>query len=180
MKAMNSRKEKLPLEELLGKLKTEDTKYSNLSKRLQYLYVSFIVLYAIATLFIFIFERESNQFYGAICYLVSFIIFAIMFRKYYKEYKSVDYSLPTIQMLKQAAHRYKPFQWRILWLFFALLLMDAGLTLTLSDHVSVWSAQIFFLGTMVVASIIGLIYWRLKYKAIYDNVLHLISEIEEA
>ncbi|MBE0650418.1 MAG: hypothetical protein IH595_06225 [Bacteroidales bacterium] len=178
MKAINNSEEKLPLEQLVSKLKDEDIKYSKLSKSLLYIYVVLIGFYAIATLLLFIFERHSNQFYGAICYLVSFIIFAILFRQYYKEYKSVDYSLPTIQMLKQAAYRYKPFQWRLLWLLLVIGIIDAGFTLTVDFHFSFWTTQMFILGVFALAFVIGIIYWRVRYKPLRDNVLHLIKEIE--
>ena len=115
---------------------------------------------------------------SGLCYVASFFIFAIFFGKFHKEYKYVDYSLPTLKMLKNAAYRYKPFQLKKIWILFAVLFMDGGLSMNTSLDFSVLNIQIYFLGSMLVAALIGLLLWYFKYKPLRDNALRLIAEIE--
>jgi len=173
-----NKKENLSLEQLMVKLKTEDANYAAITKRFQYIYVVFVVFYAIITTLIFIFERDLNMLLSGVSFMVSFIILALIFRKYYKNYSFVDYSLPTLLMLKKAAARYRLFDVRALWLLVASGFIDVALTLNLMPRVSLWIIQLFVLGVILVSVVIGMIRWWYKYKPLLDNVRHLISEIE--
>lgn len=173
-----NKKEKLPFEELMGKLKAEDANYAAISKRFQYIYLVFIIFYVVVAVLGYIFEGGATRLLSDISFVISFLILAVIFRKYHKEYKFVDYSLPTLQLLKKAEYRYKPFRIRSVWVLFALGFMDVALTLHMVPAVSVWTVQIVILSTILVAVVIGLIHWRNKYKPLLDNVRHLISEIE--
>ena len=107
------------------------------------------------------------------------MIFALFFGKYYEEYKYVDYSLPTIQMLKQAAYRYQPFQNRQVWIVLALIFIDLALTFDWMETTPVWEIQATFIGLITFSILIGIIIWYFKYKPLRDDALRLISELEE-
>ncbi len=175
---INNNQEKFNLSQFVGKLKTEDIRYAKLSKGLQTVYWVLIPVYLLLAILTFIETKEIFQLVGYLCFIISFVIFALFFRKYYKEYNYVDYSLPTIKMLKKAVCRYKPFQLKAIWILIALLFMDTGLSIMMSVHFSVSVIQVYFIGAMSVAVLIGLIIWYIKYKPLYDNAKHLISEIE--
>ena len=175
-----NKKEKLSLEQLMGNLKTEDANYAAVTKRFQYIYVVFFIFYAVTTTLIFIFERDINMLLSGISFMSSFIILAVIFRKYYKEYRFVDYSLPTLLLLKRAAIRYQLFRVRVLWLLVAFGFMDVALTLNMLPRVPLWAIQLFVVGTLLVAVVIGVIRWWYKYKPLLDSVRRLISEIESA
>ena len=166
------------LDQLVGKLQKEDARYARLSKGLQVIYWVMIPLYSTLAILDYI---ESNNVYdlmSGLCYVVTLAIFAIFFGKFHKEYKYVDYALPTLKMLKKAASRYKPFQLKKIWLIPAIIIMDAGLCFNTSLNFSVLDIQIYFLGSMLVATLIGLLIWYFKYKPLRDNALRLIAEIE--
>ena len=170
--------EKINLDQLMGKLKKEDANYGNLSRGIQIFYWVLIPIYSILSVLHY---KESGEIYdllGGLCYVISFLIFAIFFGKYHKEYKYADYSLPTLKMLKNAAYRYQPFQLKTIWVFVAILFMDVGLCLNTSLDFSVIDVQIHFLGAILVAVMIGLMIWYFKYKPIRDNALAIIAEIE--
>jgi len=166
------------LDQLVGKLQKADNRYAKLSKGLQILYWVMIPLYSTLAIIDY---TESNNIYdlmSGLCYVASFFIFAIFFGKYQKEYKYADYSLPTLKMLKNAAYRYKPFQLKKIWILFAVLFMDIGLSMNTSLGFAVLNIQIYFLGSMLVAALIGLLIWYVKYKPLRDNALRLVAEIE--
>ncbi|RUT73143.1 hypothetical protein [Ancylomarina longa] len=166
------------IEQLVGKLKTEDARYARISRSFQIIYWILIPVYLLLTIESLTETKDINQLIGDVCFIISSLIFALFFDKYYKEYKYVDYALPTIQMLKNAANRYKPFHIKNIWVLIAVLFMDAGLCLNSSLNFSVVKVQIYFIGALILACIIGLIVWRIKYKGIRDNALSVIAEIE--
>jgi len=178
---MDTNKQKTQIngfDKLIVKLKTEDARYATLSRAIQIIYWIFIPLFFLITLLEYTETKESDQLIGGALFIISFLIFAIFFGNYYKEYKYVDYSLPTIQMLKKAAYRYKPFQLKSLWVLLAIVLMDGGLTFKREFNETVLDVQIYFIGLMVVALIVGLIIWYFKYKPLRDEALKLIAELE--
>lgn len=167
------------LDKLVSKLKEEDAFYARISRFIQIFYWILIPVYITLAIFDFREEREINGLIGTFCFISAFLIFAIFFGKYYKEYKYVDYSLPTIQMLKKAAKRYQPFPLRTVWVIVGLLIMDAGITLDTLKDLPVYVVQIFVLGMFSIGIIIGLLIWKKKYKPIRDNALVMIKELEE-
>ncbi len=170
--------EDMNLQQLIGKLKTEDTSYANISKVMQIMYWIFIPLFAFSTVHSYLDSKNFDELIGGICFILSFLIFALFFRRYYKEYKYVDYSLPTLVMLKKAAYRYQPFQLRMLWILLAIVFMDIGLSIETGPDFSMVSTQLVFLGALTLAVFIGLLVYRIKYKPVRDHVLKLIAEIE--
>jgi len=178
MNLNKNKSEKINLDQLVCKLKKADAKYAKLSKGLQVLYWGMIPLYSTLAIIDY---TESNNIYdlmSGLCYVTTLTIFAIFFGKFHKEYKYVDYALPTLKMLKNAATRYQPFHLKKIWLLIAIIIMDAGLCLNTSLGFSVFDVQIHFLGAMLVAALIGLLIWFFKYKPIRDHALAIIAEIE--
>ena len=169
---------KFSLQELTDRLKTEDSKYARISKSFQIVYWIFIPVY----LFISIMELKEtgdvNYIITGICYALSFLIFALVFRNYYLEYKNVNYSLSTLEMLKRAAQRYKPFRRKTLWIALALIFLDIGLCFSSYNQFNILWLQVLFIGNLAVGLIIGLIIWKIKYKPFRDNVLSMTAEIE--
>lgn len=167
------------LGQLVAKLKKEDSFYAEISKIFQVIYWIFIPVYILLTLREYTDSYKIGELIGGACFILAFLIFALLFRKYYREYKNVDYSLPTLQMLKKAAWRYRPFQIRSLWALLALIFMDAGLASGWVDEkISMLIAQLMFWGVMFFAIIIGFVVWYIKYKPLYDETKKMIKEIE--
>lgn len=167
------------LEELVDKLKNKDKYYARLSKGLQIVYFILLPIYLLLLIAYIIEGSTWNDIVGMVCFAVSMLIFALFFRMYYEEYNNVDYAKPTLIMLKEAAYRYQPFQLRALWILLALLLMDAGLSLSTFDLEYFGYVQILFLGNLVLAGSIGYIVWWFRYRPLRMDTLRLIKEIEE-
>ncbi len=169
----------LELSQLTQQLKNEDVRYALISKSFQITYWILMAVYAVLIILHIIEKEPLTDIFGASCFLISMLIFALFFKNYYKEYNNVDYSAPTLIMLKKAAYRYQPFQRKTIWLLPALLFMDAGLYLNSSLNFKFWSIQLIYGGLLLIAICIGLIIWYVKYKPLRDNSLRLINEIEE-
>lgn len=179
MKTNNENNNYSDLKPLISKLKKEDINYASIVKAIQIMYWIFIPLFMIITILEYTETKSINEVISGSCFILSFLIIALFFRKYYKEYKFVDYSLPTIKMLKKAANSYQPFRKNSVWFLPGLLLMDIGLTFDwVGEGTSLIKVQVFFWGLMVIAVIIGLIVWFVKYRPIRDEALQMIKEIE--
>lgn len=168
------------LSKLTGKLKKEDRRYAAIVMVIQIFYWIFIPLFIIKTVEQYSDSHNINDLISGVALVLGFLIIALTFRKYYKDYQYVDYSLPTLEMLKKAAYRYQPFQKRGLWIVPGLLLMNVGLTFDwIKEGKSVLDSQVFFLGAILSGVLLGLVLWYLKYKPLRDNIRKLIKEIEE-
>ena len=168
------------LEQLTRKLKSEDSHYASIIRFVQIMYWIFIPMFTIKTISEYIDSKSIMVIYSGVCLIFSFVFIAILFRSYYKDFKYVDYSLPTLQMLKKAANRYQLFPLRSVYFLMAFALMDVGLTLDwLDENTTLLHTQIIFVGGIVWGFIIGLIIWYIRYKPLRDNALQLIKEIEE-
>lgn len=178
MKPNNDGIESVNLVELTNRLIIEDDRYARLSKRLQILYWILIPIFLVLIIHDFLDKRLAVDIIGNICFMFAMLIFALFFKNYYMEYKYVDYSQPTLIMLKKAAYRYKPFQVKTLWILLAILLVDIGMCLNLSQYFDFIQVQVYFLGSVAIAMLIGLLIWRIRYKPLHDGAKKLIREIE--
>lgn len=118
-------------------------------------------------------------------FIASFIAFILIFRKSYKEYKNINYSLPVIEMLRETANRYRLRVDRVLTLIIPVLLMDIGLTLRFyNDFLSinplnrVLIVQAIYIPVFTIAALIGIFVWRKTQKPLRDRALELIKELE--
>jgi hypothetical protein len=164
---------------MVDDLKNADTKYANIVKGVQMLYWIIIPIYVIL-IGIHIFNKAPiPEILGSCCMLLGMVMFAFLMRHYYKTYSKVDYSLPTLLMLKQAAYRYKPFQRQAIWALLAIIMVDLGLSFMNHAESDFWHTQMWFIPLIIVSIIGGLIWWYVRYKPIRDGALKLIKEIEE-
>ena len=166
------------LEQLVGRLKREDSNYAQLSRIMQMMYWIFIPVFLIMAYRHFTDSGDYLLLIGDGCKILAILIFALFFGKYYREYKYVDYAVPTLTMLKNAAYRYKPFHGRMLWIVLAVGLLDAGLYTTGFGSSNFLLSQVLFIGSILLAILAGLLLWYIKYKPLRDDALRLIEDIE--
>ena len=180
---MKLNNENITLNELgtfTSKLREKDKKYANQSKRLQYVYWFLIPFYIILGSYEYIFDGATiKEFLSQISFAIAMLIFALTFRMLSKEYNFVDYSEPTLTMLKKVVKRYTPFHGNSRWVFLALVFLDAGLCLKRHFDKDLLYMQIVFAGAIIMSIGVGLILWLNKYKPIRDAAKQLIDEIEE-
>jgi hypothetical protein len=115
---------------------------------------------------------------------LAFLSFALIFRVYTKEYKSVDYGLPTTVMLKKAIERYRLFHPKKLFVLIPVALVDAGLIFfslnhdSSDDSISILTSQILYWGGMLLGAGVGVWIWHRRQKPLRDAAIELLREIE--
>lgn len=171
------------IDSLTNKVKAEDAKNLRITKSFQWIYIVLIIVYA--ALLIFDPQIKSiDRIVGAF-YIASFIAFILIFRKGYKEYKNIDYSLPVIEMLRKTADRYRLKVEKLLTLIIPILLMDVGVTLRFYNDLLPMSplnrilvVQAVYIPVFAISAFIGILIWRKKQKPLRDRALELIKELE--
>lgn len=170
---------------LIQKMRSEDKRNIMISRNFQILMWIMAPLYIILFNFVFddinIYSRLAGFSFG-----LAFFIFALIFRRFHKIYSSVDYGLPTIEMLSKAAKRYKMQLNKIVLSLIPACLVDLGAVFVsmheeeenfLFDHLITY--QIIYFSMLAVAISIGYMIWRHKQKPLRDAALKLLKEFQE-
>jgi len=167
---------------LISKLKAEDSTNLQLSTMFKWAYIALIVIYAIFLLVNY--DKDLLNLISDLSFIISFILFAIIFVYNEKEYKKIDYSLPLVQMLKKGADRYKLSIPRNLVVFLPVIIMDIGLTLNFYDEPfggtsfnRVLIVQAIYLPVMFLSGYIGFKVWKKKKKPLRDEALKMLKEL---
>ena len=171
-------KNNINLDQLVGKLHKEDNRYAKICRGIQILYWIFIPYFIVMSTIHYMDSGDIIDLIGGLFYVIGFLIIAIFFGNYHKEYKYVDYSLPTLKMLKAAAYRYQAVQLKSIWVLIGILFIYAGVIAESKLDAAFMREQLIFLGGVLVGLFFGLIIWYFKYKPLRDNALRLIAEIE--
>lgn len=179
----NQNRNSTDMDSLINRVKAEDAKNLYLTKTFQWVYIIMITIYT--AMMIFDPYLESIDRIIKAFFIASFIAFILIFRKSYKEYKNINYSLPVIEMLRETANRYRLRVDRVLTLIIPVLLMDIGLTLRFyNDFLSinplnrVLIVQAIYIPVFTIAALIGIFVWRKTQKPLRDRALELIKELE--
>lgn len=181
---LNTNKKFDSIDSLVVNLKKEDLRNLNLMKSFKWIYLVMIIAYALLMVVNPDSDLKLHTRISGICYVVAFGIFVLIFRKYHKEYSEIDYTLPVVEMLSNAAKRYK-FRWKsILITLPSLILIDIGVVLSsFFDAPEIaWNRviyfQIFYFALMGVSGFVGYMIWRKKQKPLYEGTIQLLKELE--
>jgi magnesium-transporting ATPase (P-type) len=171
------------LTELVGGLEKEDQRNLKLTRNMKRLFWVMIPIYFLLFVANPFEEFTWHHRVGGACYVLAFSIFAWFFHSYHKDYKNVDYSLPTMEMLKKAAYRYKIFHFRTAIMIFPLILIDLGMFLIGSDigfmkTENLLYGQLMFWGIMAISFSIGVMIWYKRQRPLRNQALELIRELE--
>lgn len=172
------------MDQLVNKLKAKDKVFMRISKGMQifcWVLISFYFLILVVNPDP---DLLINQRIGGFLYVVSFSFFALIFNRKMKDFKEVDYSLPTVVMLEKAADRYKLWKPALILAFIPVVFVDAGMVLfamrewSMDDFVTqAIKTQVFFVPLIVVSFSIGVGIWYLKQKPLRDHALKLLKEL---
>ncbi|MBI9067441.1 MAG: hypothetical protein JEZ09_09125 [Salinivirgaceae bacterium] len=174
----NNKNNPIDIETLMADLQNKDLQYSNLSKRFKVIYLIFVPIYTVIASTELIVDFNFMVLLSSICFVHSMIIFAIIFNRYQKEYRSVNYAEPTLMLLKKAAYRYNPLRKETWWVLTSVAILIIGLAISSSNHGIDLSTAFSFLLGLISGLIVGAIVYVKKYKPLRDNALRLIKEIE--
>jgi hypothetical protein len=151
-----------------------------------------ILMWVLAPLYLFlaivglIIDNPSFDQLGFIFFSLGFLAFGFLFKSYSNDYKSVDYGISTIEMLRNATQRYKLWQLKTYLTIIPVGLISVAACLTIQKGIphpdQTMRLLIVFFGYIllnIVGLIIGYIIWRKRQKPLRDKALQLLSEIEK-
>jgi hypothetical protein len=176
----------IELNSLMQKLQTEDARNLRVFSTFRYLFPVLMVLYGL-----FFIANPSDEFdwldrLTGLCYVLAFGVFAWLFRKYHKEYRSIDYSLPVADMLRKAADRYSLWQRKTLILVVPILLIDVGMSISTGRHQDYttplrWTllVQLAYIPLLAVSFLVGVWIWYHRQRPLREGALSLLAELKE-
>jgi hypothetical protein len=174
----------IDMDALLLNLKNEDSRNLKLMKNFKWMYFGMIIFYSLLMIVNPDPELELHHRISGLCYVISFVFFWLIFRKYHKEFSQIDYSLPSSEMLAKAADRYKMKVKNYLLLIPPLVLMDIGLTISFTYRLSsielinkILLIQAIFIPIMLISGFIGYMVWRKRQKPLRDGALQMLKDL---
>lgn len=173
------------IDALVFGLEKEDYRNLKMTRNFRWFLVVMAVLYTLLMVVNPDPELKMHHRFSGLCYVAAFTLFAVVFARYNKEFRNVDYSLTSVEMLQQAAKRYKFLSWRYIWMLPSLLLIDAGISVTyfhkwiLVEPLNrVLLVQAVFIPLMAISVFIGYLIWRKRQKPLHDSALALLQELQ--
>jgi hypothetical protein len=171
---------------LLASFKKEDARNTREMKFFKWLFLIMIIIYTALMIVNPDPSLAINVRISGFCYVSAFAIFAVLFKKYHSDFRTIDYSVSLSEMLNQAAKRYDFNFSKFLFVLPSILLIDAGITIS---ELSGWTAavllnrilivQVFYLPIMLISAFTGYLIWRRKQKPLRDTALQLLEEMKE-
>ncbi|WP_320168155.1 hypothetical protein [Mangrovibacterium marinum] len=170
------------MNQLIQKLQKEDRRMTRLIRGVKIMYLILIPIYTLLSLFAPDFTLVQRG--GGILVVLGFIAFTVLFQRRINEFNSVDYALPTTQMLFQTMKRYKFWKPELPCALLAALLIDAGLCLIHVENFTdpqIRAKLLDIQGTMLPALLIGIVigtaWWYLKHKPLHDQAQTMLNEL---
>jgi Ca2+/Na+ antiporter len=185
MNSSNSANIFVDIDALVFGLEKEDDRNLKMTRNFRWFLVVMAVLYTLLMVVNPDPELKMHHRISGLCYVAAFTLFTVVFAKYNNEFRNVDYSLTSVEMLQQAAKRYKFLSWRYVWMLPSLLLIDAGISVTFFHRwISVEPlnrvllVQAVFIPLMAISAFIGYLIWRKRQKPLHDSALTLLQELQ--
>jgi hypothetical protein len=178
----------IDVDNLINRTQKEDQRNQKLMKGVFILYVICTVLYSILLLFnpdpdLTLFNRL-----GGLCYVMAFLIGAIYFRREYKIYKNMDYTLPLLQLLERTEKRYRFFSRKWIPIIIVVVLIDMGISLSLTGRNHLWAQdpieklliiQAVYWLIIFTSGFVGYLIWKKRSYPIWKDSKTLLSELKD-
>jgi hypothetical protein len=178
----NTNQSPIDLETLISGLKTEDARNLKLMLNMQRLIWAVAAIYILLSIFNLFLQVPWYKSFGAFIVLFVFIGYGLRSRIYRKKMESIDYGIPTIEMLAKAAHQYRlqTLRGNVVLEITLLLLVDIGICLMLHGNpiFSFLFIQGFFVFVIASSFLVGYLIWRKRQKPLRDHAMALLKEFE--
>ncbi|WP_066632123.1 hypothetical protein [Labilibacter marinus] len=165
------------LKYLCSKLKKEDKVIAGISKAFVIVCSVLLPLYLYIVIDLFSRGKELSIIVANICTLGGLLILFWSYRNNKRKYGGIDYSEPTLMMLKKAAKRYRALSFKSITFIIGLFMLHIGLYINVFYNTPLF-IQVSFFFTIIIAIVVGIIIWKNRYKPLRDDSLKLIKEIE--
>ena len=132
-------------------------------------------------------ELTINQRISGICYVVAFIVGAVMFRNEYKKLSAKDYNRPLLIMLKEQTEKFRFFSIRFFKILLIPVILNIGLSIAPPRYIPTdWPQmkRILFLQAvywtvMIIAMVISYLLARKKNKPYLDSINEITRDLEK-
>jgi hypothetical protein len=184
METIQQNIQEIDLGQLVMDLKREDTRYLSLTGSFRWIMWGFAILYFLKFIGGIILDRPDIERFGFLFFSFGFLSFALLFKSLHKEYKSVDYGVSTMEMLRKATVRYAFWQTKTYLTIIPMIFSAIGFSFTSqrgfpfedqSMRVLVAFASIMLL--LSCSALIGYYVWRKRQKPLRDKALAILEEM---
>jgi hypothetical protein len=186
METNQNNKINFDLDKLVTGLQKEDSRNLKMTRNFTILMWVLAPLYLFLAIVGLINDNPSIDQLGFLFFSLGFLAFGFLFKSLQLDYKSVDYGISTIEMLRNAAKRYKLWQLKTYLTIIPVALISVAASLTIQKGIPhpdlAMRLLIVFSGYIllnIIGFIIGYLIWRKRQKPLRDKALLLISEIEK-
>jgi hypothetical protein len=186
METMLSNHQEVDLNQLLKGLKREDARYLALTNSVKWLMWVLAPLYFLIFLVGMIVDRPEIDKIGFLFFSLGFLSFAFLFKSLHKEYKSVDYGVSTMEMLRKAANRYALWQTKTYLTVIPVILCAIGFSFTAQRGFpfpgQAMRMLVAFGSILLILScsaMIGYFVWRKRQKPLRDKALNILKGMGE-
>ena len=186
MKTEQIYKLEFDLEQFVKGLKKEDSRYLGLTKSFKMIMWVLAPLYFLIFVLGMIIDHPEIDKFGFLFFSLGFLAFALLFNSLYNEYKSIDYGVSTIEMLRNVVNRYSLWQTKTYLTIIPALLCAIGFSFSAQKgfpfedqtmRILVGFGSILFI--LCCSGFVGYLIWRKRQKPLRDKALKLIREMGE-
>ena len=186
MKTEQLYKLEFDLEQFVKGLKKEDSRYLGLTKSFKMIMWVLAPLYFLIFVLGMIIDHPEIDKFGFLFFSLGFLAFALLFNSLYNEYKSIDYGVSTIEMLRNVVNRYSLWQTKTYLTIIPALLCAIGFSFSAQKgfpfedqtmRILVGFGSILFI--LCCSGFVGYLIWRKRQKPLRDKALKLIREMGE-
>lgn len=186
MKTIQHNNQEYDLEQLVRGLKREDTRYLTLTNSFKWIMWVLAPLYFLLFLIGAIVDRLEIDKIGFLFFSLGFLSFALLLNSLDKEYKTIDYGVSTLEMLRKAVSRYALWQLSTYLTIIPMLLCALGFSFTAQrgfpfagQEMRVLVAFGSILLILCCGALVGYFIWRKHQKPLRDKALAILKEMGE-
>lgn len=186
METKQQNDQEVDLGQLVMDLKREDTRYRTMTGSFKWVMLVFAILYLKIFVAGIILDRPDIDRFGFLFFSFGFLAFSLLFRSLHKEYKSVDYGVSTMEMLRKAADRYALWQTKTYLTIIPVIFTAIGFSFTSQrgfpfedQYMRVLVAFASIILVLSCSAIIGYFVWRKRQKPLRDKALAILEELRE-
>ncbi|MFW5663871.1 MAG: hypothetical protein ACOCYD_02420 [bacterium] len=174
------------MESFVSRLKKQDDYNLRLGKVLKRFYIIMVVFFVLLMVVNPFSDFDPYHRINGVLFALAFSWFAFLFEKLQKDFRHVNYGLPTREMMQKVVKRYRITAGNYLMLFPPLVLVDIALSLSAYHHgdaanpwMNVWMVQLMFGLVISVAVFAGYQVWRIKQKPLIDYAREMLKELDQ-
>lgn len=186
MKTNQLTRQEIDLEELVKELKSEDTRNQRLTHTFKWFMWVLSPVYLLIFLIGIVVDRPELDKFGILFFSLGFLLFGLLYNRLNKEYRTIDYGVSTLEMLRKAVSRYAFWQTKTYLVILPVLLFVLGFSFSMQKELPFENQTVRFLaalGTILFifgcAILFGYYYWRKRQKPLRDKALAILREVGE-